>query len=269
MGEEVSSTPPNFNAAKGPFARRGSEHFADAADAVGDDRSGAFAAADEPAPPGRDAHGVAEAEAAGPARAPDRRGRLGRDPAEGEGLDPDPARAAQGGEEAAFVAEQASLDRAPHAVLHDVHLDLRLVRRDAAAVDMNDLAGLELALDDRAADVEEGPARAGQLLHDEAFVAEDGRAKAALHGDRDADSAGGGEKGVALADQASAHRLELHRNDLARRAAADRKPRLALRAGVLELGEEHIFARHGVLRGAGQLGSKPGVGPAAVAEDHG
>jgi hypothetical protein len=79
------------------------------------------------------------------------------------------ARAAQAREEHAFAAEDHALD--PTGGDH-VEIDRRGIGRDAAGIDMELLAGGKLALDHGAAHLDEHPAVAVELLHDEALAAE-------------------------------------------------------------------------------------------------
>ena len=81
---------------------------------------------------------------------------------------------------------------------------------------------------DGAAGVHEAQAIAFELLHDEAFAAEQADADLALEGDADRDAARGAEERVLLADQVPAERLQVHRDDLAGIGRAERHAVLAL-----------------------------------------
>ena len=106
-------------------------------------------------------------------------------------------------EEDAFAAEQRRLDPADEL---DVVVDARLQRHQAAGVDAQRLAGREIEVMNRAAGVHEAQAVAFELLHDEAFAAEQPDAELLLERDADRDAAGRAEERVLLADEMSAER---------------------------------------------------------------
>ena len=121
--------------------------------------------------------------------------------AERQRLQPHVAGPGERGEEQALAAEERRLHPADEL---DVVVDRRLHRDQAAGVDAQRLARLELQLVQHAAGVDEGEAVALQALHDEALAAEQAGADLPLEGDADRDALGGAEERVLLADQLAA-----------------------------------------------------------------
>ena len=77
-----------------------------------------------------------------------------------------------------------------------------------------------------AAGVDEGQAVAFELLHDEAFAAEQAGADLLLEGDADRDALGGAEERILLADQLAAQLGQVHGHDLARIGRGEGHPLL-------------------------------------------
>src|SRR6185295_12266517 len=101
-------------------------------------------------------------------------------------------------EEQHLAAEQARLDAADPL---DVVIDPFVEGDEAAGVDLQPLAWLELEGHDRPAAVDEELAAAGHLLEDEPLAAEEAGAEPLGERDADVDVAGGAEKRVTLAEQ--------------------------------------------------------------------
>ena len=141
-----------------------------------------------------------------------------REPRERQALEPHVAGPAQPREEHAFAAEDHRLHAAD---ADDVVVDGLRQRDEAARVDVQLFAGFELALDERAARVHEHEAVAFELLHDEAFAAEQAGEHALLKRDADRHAFRGGEERVLLADQLAADASR----DRARGSCRGRAPR--------------------------------------------
>src|SRR5690606_31188534 len=116
---------------------------------------------------------------------------------EGQGLEPDAARARERGQECALAAEQHGLDAADAA---HVHIHAGGVADHAAGVHVDALARGQLALDHRTAGMHEDLAAALQLLHDEALAAEQAGEDLLLEVDADGHATGRAEEAVLLAD---------------------------------------------------------------------
>jgi hypothetical protein len=101
------------------------------------------------------------------------------------------------------------------------------IGRQAAGIDVQLLAGGELALDQGAAHLDEHPAVAFQALHDEAFAAEQAGHHPLLEVDADRHAARGGQEAVLLADQRAAQLAQVQRQDRARRRRGEGHARLA------------------------------------------
>src|SRR5262245_45392053 len=157
-----------------------------------------------------------------------------RHAAERQRLQPHAAGALQRREEDAFSAEERRLDPADEL---DVVVDAGLQRHQASRIDAHRLTGSEIEVVDRAAGVHEAEAVAFELLHDEALAAEQADAERVLERDADRHTAGRAQERVLLADEVSAKRLQIHRDDLAgiRRAERD----LLFAAGSAGGGGEH------------------------------
>ena len=164
-----------------------------------------------------------------------------------------------------FAAEERGLHPADEL---DVVVDRRLHRDQAAGVDAQRLARLELQLVQHAAGVDEREAVALQPLHDEALAAEQAGADLLLEGDADRDALGGAEERVLLADQLAAERLEVHRQDAARDRARRRR-RAAMPPPVLvNTVMNSALTGQQALAGAEQRAHEAGLlRAAAVAED--
>src|SRR5262249_56578548 len=121
-----------------------------------------------------------------------------------------------GGKEAPSPAEKRRLDPADEL---DVVVDRRIERHEAAGVDTQMLARLQLHRDDRAAAVDEAVPRALEALQDETFPAEESGAEALGELDVDVDVSGGAQKRVALAEDGGV--LQRHAQNLARIGAAE------------------------------------------------
>ena len=119
----------------------------------------------------------------------------------------------RGGEEQPFAAEHGGLDLA-HVL--DVVVDRRLQADQAAGVDAKQFARREVTLEQSAARMHEGEPVALELLHDEAFAAEEAGAEFALERDAERDAARGAEERILLAQERAAKRGEIERHDLAR-----------------------------------------------------
>ena len=120
---------------------------------------------------------------------------------------------------------------------------------------------------DVAAGVHEAQAVAFELLHDEALAAEQADAELLLERDADRHAARGAEERILLADQMSAERAQIHRQDLAGIRRAERDLLLAL-ALVGEHRHEQALTREDALAGAEQrVHHAARLLLAAVAED--
>src|SRR5213076_759164 len=111
-------------------------------------------------------------------------------------LDPHAAGSGHRREEQPFAAEQRRLDAADE---FDVVLYRRIERREAAGVDAQLLARLELHRNNRAAAVNEHVAGAFEPLKDEPFAAKEAGAEAFGELDVDVDLSGGAQERIALA----------------------------------------------------------------------
>src|SRR5262249_47330528 len=120
--------------------------------------------------------------------------------------------AAQRREEQAFPAEERRLYTADEL---DVVVDRRLQRHQATRVDAQRLSGAELQRVDHAASVGEAETVAFQLLHDEAFAAEQADTDLLLERDADGHTLRGTEERVLLADELSTQPREIHGQDAA------------------------------------------------------
>ena len=123
-------------------------------------------------------------------------------PAERKRLQPDPAGAAQRGEEQSFAAEQRRLDLAD---VLNVVVDRRLKRDDAAGVDANRLSPAasvrSCSVPPAWTNAHPSPCRRCMM---KPFAAEQSDAELALKRDADAHAFGRGEKRVLLRDQLAA-----------------------------------------------------------------
>jgi hypothetical protein len=166
-------------------------------------------------------------------------------------------------EEHAFAAEDHRLDAA-HA--HDVVVHRLRKGHEAARVDVQLLAGCELALDQRAARVHEHQPVAFELLHDEALAAEEAREEALLERDADRHTLRGGQERVLLTDQLAAEVVEVERED---RAGVGRRERDAGLAAALvrEHRGEQALAREHALAGADEQVHEPAALAGTVPED--
>ena len=133
-------------------------------------------------------------------------------PAERQRLQPHAAGPGQHGEEQAFPAEERRLDLAD---VLDVVTHRRLQRDETSGVHAQRLSRSQLERMHRAAGVHEAEAVALQLLHDEAFAAEQADADPPLERDADRDAARRAQERVLLTDQRAAQLLQIHRQDLA------------------------------------------------------
>src|SRR5688572_23259841 len=164
-------------------------------------------------------------------------------------LEPDASGAGEGGEEEAFAAEEGVFEAADEL---DVEGDAWGEADDAAGVDLEGVAGAEVAFHERAAGVDECDAVAGEALHDEAFAAEESDADLFLEGDADLGALGGAEEGVLLADHFAAQLTEAHGDDLAGVGGGE-GDLLAAVTDVGEGGHEHGFAGEEALSGGLEL----------------
>src|SRR5690606_29510269 len=112
-------------------------------------------------------------------------------------LQPDLARTGERGQEHAFAAEEHALDAAHGA---HVHVHAGVVADHAAGIDVDALARGQLALHHAAAGVDEHPAVALELLHDEPLAAEQAGEDLALEVHAHLHAARAGEEAVLLAD---------------------------------------------------------------------
>src|SRR6185295_13959054 len=161
-----------------------------------------------------------------------------REPRERQALQPHRSRPGDLGEEEALAAEEGRLDLAD---VLDLERYVRRQRDEAAGVDEERLAGVQLAAEDRAAGVDEGEAVAVEALHDEALAAEEADRQALLEPDAERDAARGAEERVLLADQRAAELAQVHRQDLAGVRRGERDP--ALDAALVGVdGREERFA---------------------------
>ena len=157
--------------------------------------------------------------------------------------------AGQCGEEEAFTAEDGGLDLAD--VLH-VKLHAGLIADDAAGVDAQLLACLQLALHQRAPGVGESETLTFQLLHDETFAAEEAGADLALQRDADGDTFRAAEEGILLHMELATQLREIDGDDLAGIGGGESQRR-APAALVLVHGHEKGFAGEQALACAHQL----------------
>src|SRR5690606_2609478 len=146
-------------------------------------------------------------------------------------------------------AEQHALDAADRT---HVHAHAGVVADHAAGIHVDALARAQFALDHAAASVDEHPAVAFELLHDEALAAEQAGEDAALEVHPDLHAARAGEETVLLADDAAAVLVQLHRQHRARIGRGEGDPGLA-RAGMGEHGGEQALAGDHALAGRQQL----------------
>ena len=106
---------------------------------------------------------------------------------------------------------------------------------------MQHFARRQRALDHGAAHLHEHPAIAFQLLHDEAFTAEQTGHHLALEGNADGNALGRRQERILLADQRAANAVQLERQDMAGGGRAKGNARLA--AAVVGIhGGEQAFA---------------------------
>src|SRR6185503_11649979 len=148
--------------------------------------------------------------------------------------------------------------------------DRRLQRHQAAGVDAQRLAGLQLERVDRAAGVDEAEPVALQPLHDEAFTAEQAHADLLLERYLDRHAARRTQERILLADDLAAHLGEVERDDLACVGRGERHA-LAPRAAIREHRHEQALAGQQPLAGPEQRPHDPAAAArlrlAAVAED--
>ena len=137
---------------------------------------------------------------------------------------------------------------------------------DAAGVHVNALACGQIALDQRAARVHEDPAVAFNLLHDEAFAAEQAREDAFLQKHAQPHAARARQKAVFLADDAAAVLGQPQRQHGAGVGGGKGHARLAAPL-VGEDGGEQALARDDAPPGGQQLVHQAAFLPGAVAED--
>ena len=169
------------------------------------------------------------------------------------------------GEEQAFAAEQRGLDLAD---VLDLEVDAGRVGHHAAGVDHQGLAGCQLALDHGAAGMHEGQAVALELLHDEAFAAEEADAEFLLECDAQRHAARRAQERILLADQRAAQLAQLHRHDLAGVRRGERDALLA--AGLVGVdGREQRFAGQQALAGTQQLAEQAALIAAGAVAEHG
>src|SRR5690606_13701465 len=133
-----------------------------------------------------------------------------------------------------------------------VHVHAGVVTDHAAGIDVDALARGQLALHHAAAGVDEHPAVALELLHDEPLAAEQAGEDLALEVHAHLHAARAGQEAVLLADDAAAVFVELHRQHGARVRRGEGHPGLAA-AGVGEHGGEQAFAGDHALAGRQQL----------------
>ena len=120
----------------------------------------------------------------------------------------------------------------------------------------------------RAAGVHEAEAVAFQLLHDEAFAAEQTDADSPLERDADRDAARRAQERVLLTDQRAAQLLQIHRQDLARIGRGERDLLLAATA-VGEDGHEQALTREQPLAGAENRAHHSAARRLAAIAEHG
>ncbi len=157
--------------------------------------------------------------------------------------------------------------RADAADRHQVEIDARGIGGKAAGIDVQLLTGAQLALDHGAAHLDEHPAVAVELLHDEALAAEQAGHHLALERDADRHALRRGEKAVLLTDQRAAELVEPDRQDRAGGGAGERDARLA-RSVVREDGGEQALARHQPLARAEQFAHEAAVRAARSVAEH-
>ena len=133
--------------------------------------------------------------------------------AEGQRLQPDLAGAGQGREEEPLAAEERRLHPADEL---DVVLHGRLQRHETAGIDAQRFARRQLQRVHHAAGVDEAETVAFEPLHDEAFAAEQADADLPLEGDANRHASRRAEERVLLADELTAERRQIEREDAAR-----------------------------------------------------
>jgi hypothetical protein len=138
-----------------------------------------------------------------------------------------------------------------------------LKRDEAAGVDPQGFALLQIDRVQRAGCVEEGEPIPGELLEDEAFSAEESGANAAIQRDADIDAASSAQKRILLRDERSAPVLEVDRLNLSRvrRGERDVPPYVRL---VGEERDEERLARHHALARAEELAHEPASGAGGI-----
>jgi hypothetical protein len=122
------------------------------------------------------------------------------------------------------------------------------------------------SLQHRATGVDEGHAIAFQLLHDEAFAAEEAHAELLLQVDAQRHAAGRTQEGVLLADQHAAELTQVHRHDLAGVRGRERHPLLLGRVVGVDRGEQRLTGDQ-ALACAQQFAEEAALAGRAVAED--
>src|SRR5690606_22847100 len=164
-------------------------------------------------------------------------------------LQPYLAGAGERGQENTLAAEQHALDATDRT---HVHLHAGVVADHAAGIDIDAFAGGKLALHHATAGMDEHPAVAFQLLHDEALAAEQAGEDPPLEVDADLHAARAGQEAVLLADDLAAVFVQLHRQHRARVRRGEGDLGLAA-AGVGEHRGEQALAGDHALSGRQQL----------------